>query len=118
MLANFDTTAWGVACFALLGITNLDQIGYFQFGNPYLTEGASLFDLDPTLGFYPEYWAYATHIASLAGPVPVRDHSDASLTKGSCGGQPCSALTGELPAPRFAKTPLMSQIQRQVFMRI
>ncbi len=48
--------------FASLGISSLEDIGYAQWGSNAFGAG-STFVLDPTLGFYPELWAYASEVA-------------------------------------------------------
>ena len=48
--------------FAPLGVSSLEDIGYAQWGSDAFGAG-STFVLDPTLGFYPELWAYASEIA-------------------------------------------------------
>lgn len=48
--------------FQPLDIATLQDIGYAQWGSNAFGAG-SIFSLDPTLGFYPELWAYASQVA-------------------------------------------------------
>ncbi|MHA2363615.1 MAG: hypothetical protein ACXAC7_06635 [Candidatus Hodarchaeales archaeon] len=54
-----------VAQFASLGVTELDDLAYMQWGNSNITSGKSIYDLDPTaVPNYPEFWSWAEKIAS------------------------------------------------------
>lgn len=72
-LSKFYVTVTPDLLLAQLGLEEVSDLGYMQWGSSALTQGISLKDLDDDLNHYPEFWAYANFIANSSQVFSASD---------------------------------------------